>query len=95
MDAQEEKGLNILLEALSFYANAHIYWGEPISLDLKLDRETLKMSKESHEKSQIMIDRGELARQALYAFEGMFSCEYVIEKTKNQKPECNHGRCCR
>ncbi len=80
MNEYQEQALNKVLEALSFYANAKIYWGKPISLELKLDMRTLKIAHEANEASEINKDRGELARLALFEFEGVFDCTYDFEK---------------
>lgn len=76
MNEAQTKAFDKVLEALSFYANSNIYWGNPIDLELKLDVKTLKIANASHQASEIMLDRGELAREALYEFEGEFDVEY-------------------
>lgn len=76
MDKAQDEAIQGLLDALSFYVNAEIYWGKPIPLELNLDRKTLKITRDSIEESPIMKDRGELARDALYNFEGVFNCTY-------------------
>ena len=68
-----------MLEVLSFYANSKIYWGNPLRLDLNLDLKTLRLCNESKESSEIMKDKGELARDALFEFEGVFKCEYDVQ----------------
>jgi len=76
MDEEQVKVLNKVLEALSFYANSRIYWGNPIPLELNLDRRTLSIKHEAMNASEIMQDRGELAREALFEFEGVFPVQY-------------------
>lgn len=78
MDEKKEKALDKVLEALSFYANAAIYWGKPIPLDSNLDQRTLHIKHEATQASEIMQDGGEIARQALFEFEGVFDCTYEV-----------------
>lgn len=77
MTDEQDKALQEVLTALSWYANSNIYWGKPIPLEMNLDPRTLKVAHEHKEASEIMQDRGELARNALFEFEGVFKCTYV------------------
>lgn len=76
MNEEQTKALDNVLLALSFYANRGVYWGDPIPLDLELDARTLKIKNDSMQASQIMQDMGEMARDALFEFEGVFEVEY-------------------
>jgi hypothetical protein len=64
MNEEQSNALDRVLEALSFYANANIY------------RRILSITHKSTEESQIMQDRGELARKALFKFDGIFDVKY-------------------
>jgi hypothetical protein len=76
MNDEQYKALDNVLLALCFYSNANIYWGKPMDLEIKKDLATLKIANESHKSSEIMKDRGKLAREALFEFEGVFDCKY-------------------
>ena len=52
-------------EALQFYADDNNYWGRPISLDLVIDRPTLRIVNEHHKETKVLKDRGNKARAAL------------------------------
>lgn len=78
MNEAQDKALNRVLEALSFYANRAVYWGKPIDLEMELDQRTLKIAREHIDESQIMHDSGDLARDALFEFEGVFDVTYEM-----------------
>jgi len=79
MNAKQSKALNKVLEALSFYANSKIYWPKAIPLELNCDLRTLKIAREHREASEILQDKGELAREALFEFEGEFPVNYTFQ----------------
>ena len=79
MNEKQEKALNRVLEALSFYANSKIYWPNPIPLELECDMKTLKIVNDCWRHCEVIKDDGELAREALFEFEGEFDVEYNFQ----------------
>jgi hypothetical protein len=57
--------LQRLRNALKFYANGDNYWSAPLSLDEYYDRRTLKAVRAAEKENKILMDRGEIARDAL------------------------------
>ena len=92
MNDAQMKAFDKVLEALSFYANANIYLGNLIPLEENLDRHTLSIKHAADHASQVMLDRGELAREALFEFDGVFDVTYEFRTEIYAKRMHNYAK---